>query len=239
VNIMAVVFEVSGRMAMFRKPYTTTSSISFAFPPPSAIAGLICAIVGIDHGSDKAAFTASFWSDIKGTRAALALRGPISWLRQAINFTNVKAPKNSPHIQVKHQFVSRPCYRIYVSGGLEDRLRSFLERGCFKYTPFLGVAYALADIKYIGSYQELAVKDDPVQIDTVVPWDRSMELDVLGTGGVYKELVPFRMDKKRQLLESSTVLYPMSPEHRINLKKRGSADVSRCGDDVVAWFPAW
>ena len=38
---MAVVFEVSGRMAMFRKPYTTTSSISFAFPPPSAIAGLI------------------------------------------------------------------------------------------------------------------------------------------------------------------------------------------------------
>ncbi len=233
---MAVVFEVSGRMAMFRKPYTTTSSISFAFPPPSAIAGLVCAIVGISHGSDCNAYSALYWRELCGTKVGSKIRNPVAWFHQSVNFKELAEKTRFP---VKHQFLLNPRYQIYVSGGLEDRLRSFLERGCFKYTPFLGVAYALADIQYLGSYQELAVKDDPVQIDTVVPWDRSMELDVLGTGGVYKELVPFRMDEKRQLLESSTVLYPMSPEHRINLKKRGSADVSRCGDDVVAWFPAW
>jgi len=239
VNIMAVVFEISGRMAMFRKPYTTTSSMSFAFPPPTAVAGLICAIVGIRHGSEGVACSASFWAELKGTRIALALRKPISWLRQTVNFTNIKEPQKNPHIQVKHQFIANPCYCIFVSGGLEGRLRSFLEQGHFTYTPCLGVAYALADIRYRGSYQELAVKDDPITIDTVVPWDESIELDVLGSGGAFKELVPFRMDENRQLLKSSSVLYATSPENKIKLKKRGSVDVSQCGDDVVAWFPAW
>jgi len=236
---MAVVFEISGPMAMFRKPYTTTSSISFAFPPPTAVAGLICAIVGIGHGSGGMACSASYWPELKGTRVALALRKPISWLRQTINFTNLKEPQKNAHIQVKHQFVAKPSYQIYVSGGLEERLGSFLEQGRFIYTPFLGVAYALADIRYGGSFEELTVKDDSVTVDTVVPWDESLELDVLGSGGAFKELVPFRMDEERQLLESSMVLYATSPEDRIILKKRGSVDVSRCGDDVVAWFPAW
>jgi hypothetical protein len=31
---VATVFEVTGPVAMFRKPYTTTSAVSFAFPPP-------------------------------------------------------------------------------------------------------------------------------------------------------------------------------------------------------------
>lgn len=236
---MAVVFEVSGRMAMFRKPYTTTSSISFIFPPPTAIAGLICAIVGIGHGCDGTACAASYWSELKGTRISLALRKPTSWLRQTVNFTNVKEPQKNPHIQVKHQFVANPCYRLFVAGSLEERLDSYLKRGCFTYTPCLGVAYAIADIVYGGSYQELDVEDNPLTIDTVVPWNETIQLDVLGSGGIFKEVVPFRMDEKRQLLESTTVFYSASPVERIKLKNRGSAHVSRCGNDVVSWFPAW
>ena len=48
---MAVMFDCSSDMALFRKPYTTTSSVSFAFPPPSAIAGLVSAIIGLDNGA--------------------------------------------------------------------------------------------------------------------------------------------------------------------------------------------
>ncbi|MGB4656082.1 MAG: CRISPR-associated protein Cas5, partial [Bacillota bacterium] len=50
-NSEVTVFEASGPIAMFRKPYTTTSSVSFAFPPPTAIAGMIAAIIGIPNGS--------------------------------------------------------------------------------------------------------------------------------------------------------------------------------------------
>ncbi len=236
---MAVVFEISGPMAMFRKPYTTTSSVSFAFPPPTAMAGLVCAIVGIPHGSDGKGCSASYWRELKGTRVALAFRNPVSWLCQAVNFSNSKEPQKNPRTQVKHQFVANPCYRVYVAGGLEERLRSYLEQGAFAYTPYLGVAYALGDIEYMGSFGEHPVDDGPVAVDTVVPWSEGMQVDVLQSGGAFKELVPFRMDETRRLQESVTVLYATSPEKKIVLKERGRLHVSRCGGDVVAWFSAW
>lgn len=237
---MAIVFEISGPMAMFRKPYTTTSSVSFAFPPPTAVAGLICAIVGISHGSEGQGCSASYWPEVTGTRVSLALRKPISWLRQSVNFTNVKEPQKNPRIQIKHQFVANPRYRIYVAGGLEERLHSFLRRGAFAYTPYLGVAYALADISHVANLEEHPPEDDgPLAVDTVVPWTDGIELNVLESGGAFKETMPFRMDETRRLLESVTVLYATSPEKKIVLNKRSGVHVTQCGNDVVAWFPAW
>jgi CRISPR-associated protein Cas5h len=41
---MPLVFDVYGSMAMFRKSYTTTSSVSFPFPPPRPLRGFSGAI---------------------------------------------------------------------------------------------------------------------------------------------------------------------------------------------------
>ncbi|WMI71214.1 type I-B CRISPR-associated protein Cas5b [Aminobacterium sp. MB27-C1] len=236
---MAVVFEISGRMAMFRKPYTTTSSISYAFPTPTALAGLIAGIAGISHESDRDACLAAYWRKMEGTRVSVSIRNPISWLRQTVNYWNSKNPKKSRHIQVKHQFVANPRYRIYVSGGLEERLRTYLERNAFIYTPCLGVAYALADIDYIGNFDLFPVEAGPVVVDSVVPWSDDISMDVLKSGGAFKELMPYRMDDTRRLIESVSVIYATSPEKKIALRERGNVDVSQCGDDVVAWFPTW
>ena len=73
---MAVIFDCSSSMAMFRKPYTTTSSVSFAFPPPSAVAGLIAAIVGIDNGAWDGGAKAAYWNELAGTRIALSILSP-------------------------------------------------------------------------------------------------------------------------------------------------------------------
>lgn len=58
--VLPTVFEVSGRMAMFRKPYTTTSSVSYPFPPPTALAGMIAAILGYDNGASEKGWNAFF-----------------------------------------------------------------------------------------------------------------------------------------------------------------------------------
>lgn len=50
---MALVFDITSEYAMFRKFYTTTSSISYPFPPPTAIGGLIAAIIGEENEADK------------------------------------------------------------------------------------------------------------------------------------------------------------------------------------------
>jgi CRISPR-associated protein Cas5h len=238
---MAIVFETSSNMAMFRKPYTTTSSVSFAFPPPTAIAGLISAIVGIDNRSGEDPSNASFWTEMKGNRIALRILQPFRWMRQSVNFWNIKDPQNNAHIQVKHQFLSNPGYRIFVEGPLELPLKERLKRGHFVYTPYLGVAYALADLSYIGCFDPEGIEDSPgLQIDTVIPWDKGVELsDIRGSGGAFKEQVPFIMDTQRKLLKSIAVLYSPSPDRKLTLKNRGSVYVSRCGEDVVAWFPEW
>jgi CRISPR-associated protein Cas5h len=43
----ALVVDVWSDYAHFRKPYTTSSPLTFAFPPRTALAGLVAAIVGL------------------------------------------------------------------------------------------------------------------------------------------------------------------------------------------------
>ena len=243
---MAVVFDCSSSMAMFRKPYTTTSSVSFAFPPPSAVAGMIAAITGLDNGADKDGVSANYWDELAGTRVAISILNPTRWLRCAINFWNVKQPQSTPHIQVKHQFVASPKYRIYVEGGIEKRLRGYLEKGSFVYTPYLGVAYAIAQIDYIGSFGAQPVEGNgEISVSSLLPWpgENTIKLDIAATGGVFSELVPFQMTKARALEKSIKVVYPAQAGSPVRVKERGDLDVSRyklqVGDTIVAWFPEW
>ena len=246
---MAVVFDCSSSMAMFRKPYTTTSSVSFAFPPPSAIAGLLSAIIGLGNGASENGARADYWSALRGTRIALSIQNPTRWLRAAVNFWNVKQPQNTPHIQVKHQFVASPRYRIYVEGSIEAQLRERLERGSFVYTPYLGVAYAIAQIDYLGACQPEPVTEKEFPVDSVLPWvedgitSDTPELDIIATGGVFSELVPFCLTEERALGESIKVVYSAKAGHPVFVKGRGALNVSRCvGRDmegIVAWFPEW
>lgn len=243
---MAVVFDCSSNMAMFCKPYTTTSSVSFAFPPPTAVAGLISAIVGTDNGAAENAARSEYWKSLAGTSVAISILQNTSWLRAAINFRNVKNPQTAPHIQVKHQFVAFPRYRIYVKGELEEKLKRMLEKGNFVYTPFLGVAYAVAQIDYRGECSEIHIDSERVEISSVLPWKDDMLLDFTESAGIFSETVPFRMDEERRLLESVKVIYSAESTKPLRLKKTEGKEmndivkISAHGvEEVIAWFPAW
>ncbi|BBB93533.1 type I-B CRISPR-associated protein Cas5b [Methylomusa anaerophila] len=238
---MAIAFEVSGPVAMFRRPYTTTSSVSFPFPPPTAIAGVLTAVCGHSNGSGEEASAAKYWQYLRGTRVAISLLNPIAWYSATLNFWNVKNPQQSPHIQVKHQFVKNPRYRIYVEGGLETELQGYLEQEAFVYTPYLGVAYAISDIYYCGVFAWEPVTNDNIAIHSILPQpaEQSFKVDIVATGGLFKERVPFQMTADRALAKSMTVLYPTSPQRGIHLTAWEGLDVTRYGDSCIAWFPAW
>ena len=63
---MVLVFDIEGDMALFRKPYTTTSMVSYPFPPPTAVAGMLGAIVGINHEASQNAKNARYWGQNEG-----------------------------------------------------------------------------------------------------------------------------------------------------------------------------
>ena len=235
---MAVIFDCSSNIAMFRKPYTTTSSVSFVFPPPTAVAGIIGAILGIDNGSDAEGLNAAYWPELSGTSVAVKICAPVKWFRGTLNFWNVKNPQKSPHIQVKHQFLLEPKYRIYVRGPLEERLQDQLSCGDFIYTPYLGVAYAISDICYLGSCEAEPIKGGVAEIDTIVPLNGGISIDFVSSQKIYKEIVPFAFDEKRAVRRTLPVLYSDSVS-KIVLKEMCGLVVTRCMDEVVAWFPEW
>jgi len=243
---MATVFEVWGRMACFRKPYTTTSTISFPLPPPTAVAGIISAMLGYSNGSAQRGEAAQYWQKLKGTRIAVQRLNATSWASAGINFINPKNPQNNVHIQIRHQFVRNPHYRIFVQGGVEAELDEQLRNGRFVFTPYLGVCYALAEVSYCGSFnfEQALVKNhaDEVPISSVLPLtnnEEEVQINYKQSKGLLKDEFPFQMDETRTLIKTITLLYPTSPQHVIVVKPWSELEITRYGEQYIAWLPAW
>ncbi|MDN5344105.1 MAG: CRISPR-associated protein Cas5h [Clostridia bacterium] len=240
---MVLVFDVKAPLAMFRKPYTTTSLVSFPFPPPTAIAGLIGAITGLDHGATRGSWRAEYWQHLTGTQIALGFnREPVP-MTTTINMIKYKTPSGdmSEHIQAKHQLVKNPSYRIYLRGGaIYTELKKRLEREEFVYTPYLGVAWALADVVYVGEFNEEEIRENDTWVQTVLPVYGGARVDVLRSGAIHRELVPYRLDAERRLKKTVNVIYlDFKNKGRLWLKDRGDLPVSQVGEERVAWFEPW
>lgn len=241
---MVLVFDIEGDMALFRKPYTTTSMVSYPFPPPTAIAGLIGAIVGINHGAVEDTKNALFWEHMQDIQIGLSLRRPIRWINTAVNLMKFKTTNAdmTEHIQVKHQLLKKPRYRVYVRGGsIYSELKQKLEREEFIYTPCLGAAYALAEISYLGEYDAQAATEQQ-GFDTIVPACDGLELDVVRSGAVFSERVPAQMSTRRRLLNTVLVYYTQPDAQKIKplyLRQSGRLESSLVNGEKVAWFNAW
>lgn len=249
---MVLVFDVLADLAMFRKSYTTTSQVSYSFPPPTAVAGLLAAITGIDHNAAEHSKNAAFWKALSGTRIAVAIKNPIRWFSTTINLLKYKSPNANldEHIQSKHQLLKNPCYRIYVKDGtLYEALKQRLEKREFIFTPYLGTAYALADILYCGEFEEKEIEELPTWVDTIIPLYEGVKPDVKKSGPLHREVVPYRMNENRELQSTVAVVYSDYPSissseegtvsGRLWLKEKGKLQVSQVGAERVSWFEPW
>jgi len=240
---MTLIFEVASNFAMFRKGYTTTSMVSYPFIPPTAVAGVIAAIIGLDNGADKDSDSAAYWDKLNGTQVAVSIRSPLLWYSTAVNLIKFKNKNGDmrEHIQPKHQFIKNPCYRIFVRGGdMYKELKARLSRNECVFTPYLGVAYAIAEVSYLGEFLEEDIGEYPVFINTVVPVIDGMVIDIAKSRAVFKESVPLAQDTDRNFLKSVPVLYSgQRGVGTICVKEKGDLELSRVGVDGVAWFETW
>jgi CRISPR-associated protein Cas5h len=107
-----IVLDVWGDYAHFRKIYTTSSPLTYSFPPRTALSGLIGAIVGLD----KEDYFRHFLR--KDAKIGCKILKPIKKVRIGENLINTKSAiqmhliKNRNQIRV--EFVKDPSYRIYL-----------------------------------------------------------------------------------------------------------------------------
>jgi len=189
-------FKISGKFWHFRKFYTTTSPLTFSIMPFTVIRGLIAWILG----KEKNIYNEEF-SVIKIAQEVNfdTTKKKMFWL----NLTNTKTWEW--HIQVKMETLINPCYTIYVADENfkeYEKLKEYLEKNYFEYTPYLWIATFIWKITYLGEFVAEKITENNVSVDSIIPvkyaenW-KNLQLDE----NVFFEIekVPFAMWIDRSL----------------------------------------
>lgn len=148
-----IVMDIWGAYAHFKKPYTTTSPISYSIPSRTTITGILGAILGIPKGENN-----SLFADEKA-KIGIGVKAPIKKVMIAQNLIDTKRAKKMARIngrtQIRFEYIKEPRYRFYIQ--LEDEqlascLENKLKRHESIYTLSLGLSENLANFKYRGTY---------------------------------------------------------------------------------------
>lgn len=237
-------FDIWGDFGHFRKFYTTTSPLTFPFPPPPTIAGILGAIYGTDKSTNG--HLAVFGS----SRCKIALRilNPVKKVRYGINLletrgTNLKLPmsdKNlAPRTQIRTEFLKNPRFRIFLShedDSVFNKIAESIINHQSIYTVSLGLSELLADFKYVGVYEakevisgELVDLSTPIVADNLVEDGLEIEVDKK----YFKERMPIVMNQNRVVEKYNDVIF--EPDGKF-IKARVKTYFSLENGENIAFF---
>ena len=154
-------FNLSGKYALFTKPYTKNQPQSFIIPPKTAIAGMIGGILGFSRDE--------YQEKLKNLKYSVVLRNVSKYttrfnLLQGKNasFNYSKNPLRNPpergqRSPTTFELLKNPSWDIFVS--IEDELlielQNRIKNSLFEYVPYLGIANAFAKLELFEEVVEL------------------------------------------------------------------------------------
>jgi CRISPR-associated protein Cas5h len=203
----ALVFDIWGDYAHFRKIETTTSPLTYFIPTGTALAGLVSAMIGLNRDSYYGLFSP------ETTRLAVRIMNPLRKTR--INISLIDTSRGfclrdigeNPRTLVPCEFVKNPKYRIYLQTTKEKvrtKLREFLKNHRSHYTPSLGTANLIANFAYVGEYD--VEKTDEEIVQSVARKDRG-KLFIEENKRYGLERIPVYMNQERVVQEYADVIY--------------------------------
>jgi len=211
-------FDIWGDYGHFRKYYTTSSPLTFSFPPPSTIRGILGSIFGVNQ---KDEYLRIFSHDV--CKVSLRIINPIKKVRIGINLINTKDNKwtlyrskyHDPRTQIKFEFLKDPHYRIYIFHKDENIFKnivSLLKEHRSIYTVSLGLSELLADFKYIGEYEGAMMSStEKIDISTPIVLNNLIngEFEIENEKKYCKEKLPIKMTQERIVEEYSDIIFEL------------------------------
>lgn len=208
-------FDIYGDYAHFRKYYTTTSPLTFSFPPPPTIAGILGAIYGVPKNENLKIF------GYDNCEVALQILNSVKKVRMGINLINtkdnkyfllLKAKNHEPRTQIRTEFVKSPKYRIYVKHRDEkvfNELAEFIQMRKSFFTVSLGLSEFLANFNFIGLYDYEEIKNFEGYINTIIPLAKMTGNGILieTDKKYFKEKIPIKMNPDRVVEIYGDVVY--------------------------------
>ena len=204
-------FKLWGDYGHFKKFYTTTSPLTFEFPPPPTVIGIISAIVGLDKDTYLDHF-----KDPDAYRLAICIENPVKKVRWTQNLIDTKRHFWRIHnrTQIRTEFLKDPQFKIFFSHKDEkiyQTLKEHLSAHKSVYTVSLGLSELLADFEFKGEYdistldskewQEIlsVVPNSALLSDSDIKFDLEQEL--------FKINYPIQMSPGRVVTKREDVIF--------------------------------
>lgn len=186
-EISIVSFRYHAKFGHFRKPYSNVSSLSYPFPPRTALAGLIGAILGVPKAEVPLRF------DTNNLKVAVEIDNSIKTFTHVTNLRQDSSggvdyairrskrlkkgeSKNIPDWNkaalIPQEILRYPSYIIYIN--LNDDMGGFISRiknKRFVYTPCMGLSGFLAEIDYISEGSSKPLDSGEYEVSTVTDKD--------------------------------------------------------------------
>lgn len=208
----ALVFDIWGDYAHFRKIETTTSPLTYSIPTGTAIAGLIAAMLGWQRDSYYEVFSRDNFE------FSIRILKPVKKIRMNINLIKTDEGfylwdiRGTPRSPTPYEFIKNPVYRIYIH--LKERetyeiLKYYLENHKTVFTPYLGISEFIANFKFVGEYDVIPKELEKAEINTVLKKDDyKIYIDNLKEGMRWsRENMPLYMNSDRCVTEYSEVFF--------------------------------
>jgi len=208
-----LVFDIWGDFAHFRRGYTTTSALSYPFPPKSTLIGIIAAILGLPNKKNEEDNYCKVLSS-ENIKLSLRIINPIKKIIIKENFIDTKhglthweiQRKNQPpRTQIPLEFIKNPYYRVYVWIGnmYSKRLKELIENKQTFYTPYFGISECLANLKFVKQFTKEKIKTikktkDFCEIDSIIPLNAVKEDFIIEENIPYGSVkIPIFIDEER------------------------------------------
>ncbi|MEM3845109.1 MAG: type I-B CRISPR-associated protein Cas5b [Candidatus Parvarchaeota archaeon] len=199
-----IAFDIWSNHASFRRGYTTTSPHTYHIPPKTSLTGLLAAFLGIKRENISDHFN--------GLKVSVQLLSKVETLKVNHNLLNTEILPPRNRTQIAMEYLRDPKYRIFItmdkSEQLED-LEELIKNHKSIFTPYLGVAYCIANFSYVGRFsgEEEHVKGERVisvvtKNDCKISWEEEKSYHI--------EKVPAEIDDQRSLRKAVELIYEES-----------------------------
>ncbi len=238
-------FEIWGKFASFRDPFTISQNISLPIPPKSTIAGMMASILGIEEYFKDKAFSDFEYSVVtinpirKKSFSQNYINDYTSKVQTHLNslkkgsFDKISGgmrDKKSPQKPINRELLLDVRYLIFVKRfRYEDTITEYLQNRVSKFPLYLGNSEFAGNFRFIpfGSVKELQ-NQKSIKIDSFVLEEDISNIDF--QNGVRYSKISFatKLDKKRTPLEfvdtvlgsSSILLKEVSGVYEIKTKDK-------------------
>lgn len=230
----ALIFDVYGEYGHFRKFNTTTSPLTYSIPTPSAIFGLLGAVIGIERedSHNKVREGCPHLREIFSVNNASIAVKPLSEIKKVnigFNLLNTKSDnayfniekKKNEHgrTQIEYEILKDPKFRIYLvwSHPLRNELTERLKSKRYFFNPYLGLSQMTANINYVGEKELIQISENDyidfhsaINLSEIKSKRNPIELEFIKERVFQVETFPIEMQINRTIERYGEVLIEMN-----------------------------